>query len=940
MDKFSFLGNLDPQAVQSLYQAYLTDPASVDPSWRDFFKGFDFAQTSYTNTPAESVTFDKEYQVLRLIDDYRKRGHFFTETNPVRARRPYTPTLAIESYGLSPADLSTVFNAGKSIGIGAATLASIVEHLQNTYCRSIGVEYAYIRNPEVVEWLRSKMEDSQNTTTYSKQKKIGFYADLVHAVGFEQYIHRRFVGQKRFSLEGADALIPLLNAAIQKGSALGIDEFVIGMAHRGRLNVLANILHKDPKNIFSEFMGEKYSEGVALGDVKYHLGFTNEVAGANGRRVRLSLVPNPSHLEMVGPVAEGITRGLIDSSYSGDDSRAATILIHGDAAVAAQGIVYETLQMSQQKAYKTGGTIHLVVNNQVGFTTSYLEARSSIYSTDIAKVTQSPVFHVNGDDVEAIVHTVELALEYRQKFHTDIFIDILCYRKHGHNEGDEPRFTQPTLYKAIAAHPTPREIYGDRLVAEGILTPASLKEMQEDYNSLLDQKLEEAKKMEAVEIIPFLPTFWDGYTHSQPEDFEQSPPTGVAKNKLVELATRINTLPTDRPFFNKLRKLLDERLASVEKGTIDWALGEQLAIATIADEGHRVRITGQDSERGTFSHRHGVYTIEDSEERYYPYKHISSTQGEVDIYNSILSEYAVLAFEYGYSLTNPAGLTVWEAQFGDFHNVAQAMIDQYISSAEDKWGLMSGLTLLLPHGYEGQGPEHSSARIERFLMLSANLNMQVAYPTTPASMFHLLRRQVARSNKLPLVVFTPKSMLRNPKCTSSLDDIASGQFQEAIDDGNTIPNEVLRVVFCSGKIYYDLLDKKELYSATDLAIVRLEQLYPFPENQVKLILNKYPNAIKWLWVQEEPENMGAWTFVQEKMKHLAPLEVVARQASGSPAVGLSKLHILEQEEIIRKIFRHCTCQLRNKYCGLQCEVGKQKANHKPEHRYFNQPKTK
>lgn len=940
MDKFSFLGNIEIQALEELYHSYQTDPSSVDASWRDFFKGFDFAKTSYTSGYADNLTFDKEYKVLQLIDDYRKRGHLFTKTNPVRTRRKYSPTLDLENYGLTDADLNTVFNAGKGIGIGAATLSQIVAHLQNTYCRSIGVEYAYIRNVEVVEWLRDKMETTQNSTPFNNDHKIRFYDKLVRAVGFEQYIHRKFVGQKRFSLEGGDGLIPLLDAAITKGANLGIEEYVIGMAHRGRLNVLANILKKDPKNIFGEFMGEKYTEGVALGDVKYHLGFTNEVFTEDCKKVRLNLVPNPSHLETVGPVAEGITRGLIDRSYNGDMSKSATILIHGDAAVAGQGIVYETIQMSQQKAYTTGGTLHIVINNQVGFTTNYLEARSSTYATDIAKVVQAPVFHVNGDDIEAIAHTVELAMEYRQKFHTDIFIDILCYRKYGHNEGDEPRFTQPTLYQEIATHKNPRDIYGEELVNAGILSTDILKEKQESYSRFLDEKLEEAKKLDAVEIIPFLPSLWSGYQHSMSSDFDSSPNTGVKKELLVELAHKINTLPNEKPFFNKLRKLLDERLKAVSRNEVDWAIGEQLAIASLAEEGHRVRISGQDSERGTFSHRHAVYTVENSDERYYPYRLISKSQAPVDIYNSILSEYAVMAFEYGYSLTSPEGLTVWEAQFGDFHNVAQAMIDQYISSAEDKWGLMSNLALFLPHGYEGQGPEHSSARIERFLTLTANLNMQVVYPTTPANMFHLIRRQVKRSNKLPLVVFTPKSMLRHPKCTSSLDDMAASCFQEVIDDGNNIPEEVLRVVFCSGKIYYDLLDKKELYNATDLALVRIEQLYPFPENQVKEVLSRYPNAIKWIWIQEEPENMGAWNFITQQMSSIVPIEVVARQASGSPAVGLSKLHFMEQEEIIGKIFRKCTCHLNNKYCGLQCEVGKSKTNHKPEHRYFNQSKEK
>jgi len=594
-----------------------------------------------------------------------------------------------------------------------------------------------------------------------------------------------------------------------------------------------------------------------------------------------------------------------------------------------KGVVYETIQMSHLKGYTTGGTIHLVINNQVGFTTNYLDARSSTYCTDVAKVTQSPVFHVNGDDPEALIHTIKLAVEYRQTFHTDVFIDILCYRKYGHNEGDEPRFTQPTLYDAIAKHLNPRDIYANFLMKEGIMNADEAKLIQKEYDDDLDAKLELAKTFKKVTIKHFLEEDWKGFRHSVATDFNTSPTTGVPLKNLHALFSKINTLPDGKPFFKKLVKLMDDRKQMVEYDKLDWAIGELLAYASIAAEGHPVRLSGQDSERGTFSHRHAAFNVEDSDEKYFPLQHIADNQAPVHVYNSHLSEYGVMGFEYGYALGTPNGLTIWEAQFGDFYNVAQSIIDQYISSAEDKWGLLNGLTLLLPHGYEGQGPEHSSARLERFLTLCAHNNMQVVNPTTPANMFHLLRRQVKREFTLPLVVLTPKSLLRHPKCISSMHDLSTGAFQEVINDPNTDPESVLRVVLCSGKIYYDLLARKEQLEALDIAIIRIEQLYPFPKEQVLNALSSYPNAIQYLWVQEEPENMGAWNFVNSQLPRLE-IKPVTRQASGSPAVGLSKLHFLEQEEIIGKVFRKCDCELKNKYCGLQCKVGSARKNIKVE----------
>lgn len=932
MDKHSYLSNIDPQTLENIYKEYLTNPNAVSNDWQQFFKGFDFALANYNRSFDENL--DTEFKVLNLIDAYRKRGHLFTKTNPVRTRRKYSPTLDLVNFGLSEQQLDMEFEAGKQIGIGKAKLRDIVAHLQATYCQSIGAEYMYIRDPEVVEWLQKRIESSKNATLFSPDEKKHFFHHISLAVGFEQFIHRKFVGQKRFSLEGIEALIPAMDALIEHGAQLGVEEVVIGMAHRGRLNVLANIMQKPWESLFNEFLAEGYEDDGALGDVKYHLGFNNTVKTHNGKEVRLNLVPNPSHLETVGPVAVGLARALTENYCKSDFKRTIPIIIHGDAAIAGQGVVYETIQMSQLEGYKTGGTIHLVTNNQVGFTTNYLDARSSTYCTDIGKVTKSPIFHVNADDPEALIHTIRLAIEYRQAFHTDVFIDILGYRRYGHNEGDEPRFTQPTLYDAIANHPSVRELYSKQLILQGLIDEEFAKKTVADINSAMEQKYELAQQMKKVKIVRFLPDIWKKYRYSTQADFEQSLPTGVDPKMLSNVANSLTSLPENKEFFKKLVKLVEDRGALISSGQVDWAMAELLAYGTLLEQGHSVRLSGQDCERGTFSHRHSAYSIKNSEEKYYPLKNISSKQAPFHVFNSLLSEYGVMGFEYGYSLGMPNGLTIWEAQFGDFHNVAQVIIDQYLSSAEDKWGLMSGLTLLLPHGFEGQGPEHSSARMERFLTLSARNNMQIANITTPANFFHALRRQVIREFRTPLVVFTPKSILRHPQCISGTNEILEGTtFREVIDDSNVDNKSVLRVVFCTGKIFYDLLQRKNELEARDLAIIRIEQLYPFPQKQVQEVLKQYPNAIKWLWVQEEPRNMGAWNFIRDQFTTV-PIELVSRNASGSPAVGLSKLHAQEQEEIIGKVFRKCDCELKNRYCGLQCEIGSQKQERKAQHELF------
>ena len=933
MNKFSFTGNSEISSIENLYEQYKSDPESIDIQWQKFFEGFEFAQKHFPANTNTGELFDKEFKVINLIDGYRKRGHLFTKTNPVRTRRKYSPTLAIENYDLEASDLTTVFQAGKYIGIGPATLQEIIDHLETTYCQSIGAEYMFIRNPEIVSWLQNKMEPIKNVPTFTSEERKHIYGHLKQAVGFENFIHRKFVGQKRFSLEGSESLIPALEAVIEKGTDLGIEEFIIGMSHRGRLNVLANILEKPVEDIFAEFLGEDFDDEIALGDVKYHLGYGNTVKSDKGDKIRLNLAPNPSHLEAVGPVVQGIAKAKIWGKYKHDYNKLASIIIHGDAAIASQGVVYETIQMSQLKGYRTGGTIHLVINNQVGFTTNYLDGRSSTYCTDIGKVIKAPIFHVNGDDVEALVYTIQLAMEYRYTFHTDVFIDILSYRKFGHNEGDEPRFTQPLLYKEISKHKNPRDIYGEYLIENQIYSKDDLKKLDAEYNDMLEEKLKLAQKSEKLHIKQFLVEDWQKFHHPEENEFEKTAETGVKIEKLKEIAQKINNPPKDLKFFKKAEKLLDDRNTMIKTNKLDWAMAELLAYGTLVDEGHPVRLSGQDSERGTFSHRHSALTIEDTDQKYIPLKNISKNQAPFHVFNSPLSEYGVLGFEYGYAMAVPNGLTIWEAQFGDFNNVAQVIIDQYISSAEEKWGLMNGITLLLPHGYEGQGPEHSSARMERFLSLCANNNMQIVNATSPANFFHVLRRQLHRDFTVPLIVFTPKSLLRHPKCVSALEDLSSGQFKEVIDDENVITKEVRRVVFSTGKIYYDLLAKKEEFDAKDIALVRIEQLHPWPEKQIQKIIEKYPNTRRWIWIQEEPENMGAWTYVKEKFKNIN-VQVVARLASGSPAVGLNKLHVLGQNEIIGKIFRKCTCELKNKYCGLQCEKGSAREEIKKQHTYL------
>lgn len=907
MDKLTFLSNADSRYIDSLYESYKKDPTSVDFGWQKFFDGFDFGRSADGNASETGSTPEhvlKEINVLNMIHGYRERGHLFTQTNPVRERRQYFPGKELETFGLSEEDLDTVFNAGVEVNLGPATLRDIRALLEETYCESIGAEFKYIRNPDKVEWLQTRMESQRNKENFPLETKKRILKKLNQAVVFESFLGTKFLGQKRFSLEGAESLIPALDSLIDKGAELGIQEFVIGMAHRGRLNILANILGKTYESLFSEFEG-KMLEGIDFGgDVKYHLGYSADVETNNGKNVHLSLVPNPSHLEAVDPVVEGIVRSKIDMKYDKDFSKIAPILIHGDAAIAGQGVVYEVVQMSKLDGYKTGGTIHIVINNQVGFTTNYKDARSSTYCTGLAKITLSPVFHVNGDDVEAVIYAIKLAAEYRQKYQSDVYIDMLCYRRYGHNEADEPKFTQPLLYKAIEKHKNPREIYNEKLTKQGSVDASLAKEMEKDFRALLQDRLDESKEEETLsEDNPMYSGAWQGLRKAKKEDIFAPAQTAVPEKTFLSLANQITDLAPGKKFFSKIERLFKQRKKMVEDQVFDWAMAELMAYATLLNEGKRVRVSGQDVERGTFSHRHAVVKVEDSEEEYIPLAMLDGGNAKFEIYNSHLSEYGVLGFEYGYALANPHSLTIWEAQFGDFVNGAQIIIDQYITSAETKWKRSNGLVMLLPHGYEGQGPEHSSARIERFLEACAENNIQVANCTTPANFFHLLRRQLVRDFRKPLVVFTPKSLLRHPKVVSPLSEFTEGSFQEVFDDTLADPSKVKRVLFCTGKIYYELLEKQETDKREDIAIVRIEQLYPIPMDQLRAIRDKYNKAQEFVWVQEEPENMGGWPYLCRKSRDMSiHLEVVARKESSSTATGYQKQHMTQQVEILEAAF--------------------------------------
>jgi 2-oxoglutarate dehydrogenase E1 component len=770
MDRFSFLNAAHTAFFADLYDQYLENPDSVEASWRSFFQGFDFAN-EFSNNPVEHLTamasgeipvaqntekIQKEFNVLKLIDGYRTRGHLFTKTNPVRDRRVFSPTLDLENYGLNTADLNTVFDAANVLGHKPSTLQDILKHLQNVYCQHIGIEYMYMRNPMIINWIQSRLNINDNLPNFDVNQKKHILSKLNEAVSFENFLHTKYVGQKRFSLEGGESVIPALDALIEAAADRGVEQFVMGMAHRGRLNVLANIFGKSTQDIFSEFDGKDYDQEYFDGDVKYHLGLTSDRKTKSGKSININLAPNPSHLETVGAVIEGITRAKQDKYFPDNFSKVLPIAVHGDAAIAGQGILYEIIQMAQLDGYKTGGTIHIVINNQVGFTTNYLDARSSTYCTDVAKVTLSPVLHVNADDAEAVVHAMLFALDFRMQFGRDVFIDLLGYRKYGHNEGDEPRFTQPLLYKIIAKHQNPRDIYAEKLISENVIDHDFIKTLEANYKLDLDENLEASRKKSLTVITPFMQNEWIGFEQVSNVTMLQKFDTKFDKKTLDKIIDTISTLPSNKKFINKISKIVSDRKVMYDNNTIDWGTAEALAYGSLLTEGFDVRISGQDVERGTFSHRHAVVKVEDSEEEVVLLNNIEGKKGKFNVFNSLLSEYGVLGFDYGYALANPKALTIWEAQFGDFSNGAQIMLDQYISCGEDKWNNQNGIVLLLPHGYEGQGAEHSSARMERYLQLCARHNMYVADCTTPANFFHLLRRQMKTNFRKPLVVFSPK----------------------------------------------------------------------------------------------------------------------------------------------------------------------------------------
>ncbi len=909
MDKFSFLNTVHTGYISDLYDTYLVNPDTLEPSWKSFFQGYDFANEKYSLTDEETnfkvpENVLKEFKVLDLINGYRTRGHLFTKTNPVRERRKYEPTLSIENFGLSKSDLDTIFDAGEIVGTGKTSLRNIIKHLETIYCDSIGVEYMYIRNPEEIKWFQKQLNKNSNHPNYSADSKKYILKKLTQAVTFESFLQTKYVGQKRFSLEGGETLIPAISAVIRNAAEIyDANEFVLGMAHRGRLNTLANIFRKPIRDIFSEFEGKDFEEKDFDGDVKYHLGLTTTKTLKNNKELKMNLVPNPSHLETVAAVAEGISRAKIDKMYNGDNSKLLPIIVHGDAAIAGQGLVYEVTQMSKLNGYSTGGTIHIVINNQIGFTTNYLDARSSTYCTDVAKVTLSPVLHVNADDVEAVVHAIEMALDFRMKFKRDIFIDLLGYRKYGHNEGDEPRFTQPNLYKAISKHSNPRDIYAQRLIVEGVIDTAYLNNSIAEFKNLLEQEYQHSKKVKTSKVREFMQDTWKGFVRRDLSSMLISEDTTYPKSKLKDIAKIVSTIPEGVKFLRKAERILRDRNKMVfETDKIDWGMGETLAYGSLLKEGFDVRISGQDVERGTFSHRHAILRDEISEERINLLNKLDNKQGKMSIYNSLLSEYGVLGFDYGYAMANPNSLTIWEAQFGDFSNGAQIIFDQYLSVAEDKWKLQNGIVVLLPHGYEGQGSEHSSARMERFLQLCAIDNMIIADCTTPANFYHLLRRQMKRDYRKPLIVFTPKSLLRHPLAVSSLSEFSEGNFQEIIDDTIEAKN-ITKLVFCTGKFYYDLLAERNKLNRNDVALVRIEQLFPLHLDKLQQIIDKYTNVKNYVWAQEEPENMGAWSFMLQRFR-LVHLEVASQPFYAVPAAGSSARFKRRHQRVIDKVFKN------------------------------------
>ena len=908
MKDFSYITSSHPAFIEQLYQNFVQTPDSIDPDLRKFFEGFDFAISNMAGKTSTSVStseidWKRELGVYRMILGYRNKGHLIAKTNPIRERKDRNANLDLSFFGLAESDLNSTFYAGNLIGLGTVTLREIKQHLENCYANHVGIEFKYISNQDKISFLTNEMEANfVKPISFEKKKRI--LEKLNQGVIFEKFLHTKYIGQKRFSLEGGETTIAALDAMISMAGSLDIQEVVIGMAHRGRLNVLANIMGKTYEHIFSEFEGKSTpDQTMGSGDVKYHLGYGSEVETISGKKISLKLMPNPSHLEAVDPVVLGFSRAKADVLYKSQYESILPILIHGDASIAGQGIVYEILQMSGLDGYLTGGTIHFVINNQIGFTTNFEDARTADYCTSLAAMVQAPVLHVNGDDPEAVVKCMEIATRYRQQFKSDVFIDMVCYRRHGHNEGDDPKFTQPQLYSIIEKHANPRETYLNQLQQDDnqeIRTLAT--EMEKKFWSDLQERLDEVKQhplpyhYQAPELV------WRTMKKATEKDFEKSPDTAVDEKTFKLLFESLMEFPSGFKPLKKIEKLIQDKITLLEKeGKVDWATAELLAYASLVHEGKDVRMSGQDVKRGTFSHRHAVLVDENTDKQYNRVENIKGSEGKFRIFNSLLSEYGVLGFEFGYGMANPNALVLWEAQFGDFSNGAQTMIDQFISSAEQKWNRMNGIVMLLPHGYEGQGPEHSSARMERYLQMCAELNMVVTNVTTASNFFHLLRRQLAWSFRKPLINFSPKANLRHIGSYSEKEAFLKGGFQELIDDASADPKKVKRVILCTGKIYFDLNEFKEKNKVNNVALVRLEQIYPLPEKQLQSLAKRYANA-KWVWAQEEPLNMGAASFLRMNLVTI-DFTIISRTASAATATGFSKGHAKEQEEIIKNAFQ-------------------------------------
>jgi len=918
MKDFSFVTNSHPSYIESLYNDYLSNPENVDPEYKKFFEGFDFAvgKVGSNGTKAavaadmgdgatlNSDQLSKEIAVFDLIRYYRKRGHLIAKTNPIRPRKERNARLALSDFGFSDADLETEFYSGKFLGLGKARLKDIYQKLNDLYAGSVGIQYTYINDVKKYEWVEQHFEEFMQQEFTFEQRKRTLYK-LNYGVIFEKFLNTKFIGQKRFGLEGGESMIPGLDALLTEAADLGVKEVIFGMAHRGRLNVLANILRKTYDQIFSEFEGAMPTDmTMGSGDVKYHLGFRSIVKTANDKDLNLQLLPNPSHLETVDPVVAGFARAKSDTVYNSNYDEVMPVLIHGDAAVAGQGIIYELLQMSRLKGYAVGGTVHFVINNQIGFTTDFEDARSSTYCTSLAAMVHAPVLHVNGDDPEAVVKCCIFAAKYRQEFNEDIFIDMVCYRKHGHNEGDEPKFTQPDFYALIEKHKNPREIYTERLISSGTPDAQNLaKEMETVFWNELQDRLGENKQNPMPYTYQGPELAWQALRKSEETDFVKSPDTAVSVSVLDSLFNKLMVCPEGFNPLRKVSKLLADKVKLFQESQkVDWATGELLAFATLLNEGYDVRLSGEDVKRGTFSHRHACVRDEKTNEEYNRLSKLSDTQGRFYVYNSLLSEYAVLGFDYGYAMASPKHLVVWEAQYGDFANGAQIIIDQYVTSAEQKWQTQNGLVMLLPHGYEGGGPEHSSARLERFLQMSAENNVFITNITTAANYFHALRRQLALPFRKPMINFAPKANLRHVRSYSEVSEFTTGGFKEVIDDPNiTEAAKVKRVLLCSGKIYFDLSEKQLAEKREDVAIVRLEQIHPLPVEQLTALYQKYAGA-QWLWVQEEPKNMGAASFLKMNLTKPFNLGYLTRKASAATATGFAKLHVQEQQMLVDQAF--------------------------------------